>query len=159
MGGMVARGRGISVMGRMSLALLGFMLVLPAFPVLARDTVYHLSIQEVLQSSEYRDRVGDSVTFSFGDGPMPPATAVIAESVVSRKTNAFNKQVEVACRWALLSVLREFREQALNRGAATVVNLISYYRRETFASPDQYECHVGAIMAGVEMKGVIVKRQ
>jgi hypothetical protein len=146
-------------MGRISLGLLGLMLLFPVAPVLARDTVYHLSIQDVLQSPEYRDRVGDGVTFSFGDGPMPPARAMVGEFVSNQKTNSFGKPDEVACRWAMLSVLREFRERAKNSGATAVVNLVSYYRKETYASPTLYECHAGAIVAGVAMKGVVVKRQ
>jgi hypothetical protein len=37
------------------------------------------------------------------------------------------------------------------------VNIVSYYRKQVFASDTLYECHAGAIIAGVALKGTVVK--
>lgn len=52
-----------------------------------------------------------------------------------------------------LSVLRAFQEGAKSRGANAVVDIVSYYKKNEFRSTTNFECHAGAIMAGVALKG------
>jgi uncharacterized protein YbjQ (UPF0145 family) len=53
----------------------------------------------------------------------------------------------------LRSVLISFQESAKQQGANAVVGLISFYKKRPWTSAQQFECHVGALMSGVAMKG------
>ena len=77
--------------------------------------------------------------------------------VSNSKTNASNKSDEVACRWAMLSALVELQEKARRVGATMVVGVESYYKKVPFISDTEYECHAGAIVAGVALRGQAVK--
>jgi hypothetical protein len=123
----------------------------------ARDSEYKLPIQEVLQNPEYKAKLGDDVTFRFGDGKVPARARSLGEFVANQKTNSVGRPDEQACRWAMLGALVELRERALKEGGNAVVNIVSYYQKDTFSSPTLYDCHAGGIIAGVALKGTVVK--
>jgi hypothetical protein len=123
----------------------------------ARDSEYKLAISEVLQNPEFKAKLGNDVAFRFGDGRLPGGAQSLGEFVTNRKTNSIARPDEEACRWAMLSALMELRERAQKEGANAVVNIVSYYRKVTYSSPTLYECHAGGIVAGVALKGVVVK--
>jgi uncharacterized protein YbjQ (UPF0145 family) len=79
--------------------------------------------------------------------------------VTNKKTNAFNKSDEAACEWVLQSALISLHEAAKNAGANAVTNIVSFYKRNERKDPTTYECHAGAIMAGVALKGDLAKVQ
>jgi uncharacterized protein YbjQ (UPF0145 family) len=80
-------------------------------------------------------------------------TRTFPEAVTNKKTNAANKSDEEACAWALQSALIAFEKNAKKHGGNAVVDLVSYYKKKEFRSSTQYECHAGAVMAGVALKG------
>ena len=121
----------------------------------ARDTEYRLAISDVMQNPEFKAKLGSDVVFHFGDGKAPGQS--LGEFVTNRKTNTVGKPDEEACRWAMLSALVELRERAEKEGGNAVVNIVSYYKKVTYSSPTLYECHAGSILAGVALKGVVVK--
>ena len=43
------------------------------------------------------------------------------------------------------------------RGGNAVVNIHSYYYKNTFSSSTEFECGAGAVMSGVTMVGAVVK--
>ena len=47
--------------------------------------------------------------------------------------------------------------RADSEGANAVVNIVSYYKKNVFSSPTEYECHAGAFVTGVALKGMFVK--
>ena len=110
-----------------------------------------------MQNPEFKARLGDDVAFRFGDGKVPAGAQQLGEFVTNKKTNSVGKPDEEACRWAMLSALLELRERAAKEGGNAVVNIVSYYKKETYSSPTDYECHAGGIIAGVALKGVVVK--
>ena len=57
----------------------------------------------------------------------------------------------------MLSALIELRKRAEMLGGNAVTNIVSYYKKVTFSSPDQFECHAGGVIAGVALKGTFVK--
>jgi uncharacterized protein YbjQ (UPF0145 family) len=57
----------------------------------------------------------------------------------------------------MLSALIQLQERARREGGNAVINIKSYYKKQTFSSESQFECHAGNIMAGVALKGDIVK--
>jgi len=134
------------------LALLGIVLAGAAH---ARDTEYKLNINEVLQDPEVKSKLGDDVVFRFGDGKAPAQS--LGTFVTNKKSNSFGRPDEQACQRAMASALIELRERALKEGGNAVVNIVSYYQKVTFSSPTEYDCHAGGFVAGVALKGTVVK--
>jgi hypothetical protein len=130
--------------------------VVLAIPVtgVARDTTHHLDFQSVVQAAIADGQLDGTVKFFLKGQKVPGAVARTFEEAVSNKrTNAFGKPDGEACDWALRSVLISFQENAKRNGANAVVDLVSYYKRREFADPAKFECHAGATVAGVTMKG------
>lgn len=42
-------------------------------------------------------------------------------------------------------------------GADHVDGIVSNYKKMEYSSPTEYECHVGGVVAGVALKGTLVK--
>jgi uncharacterized protein YbjQ (UPF0145 family) len=81
----------------------------------------------------------------------------LGTDVSNRKTNAFGKSDEKACNWAFLSAMIALEKRAKQLGANAVVNIVSYYRKVEMSSMTDFECHAGAVIAGVALKGEFVK--
>lgn len=126
-------------------------------PVHARDTEHKLPIQDVVNMPDYQSKIGNEVKFYFADQKTPAIKERMGEYTTNKKTNAANKSDEEACRWAMLSALISLKEKALQLGGNAVVGVKSYYKKSDFSSSTQYECHAGAILAGVALKGTVVK--
>lgn len=120
----------------------------------ARDTQLFLSIQEAMNTPEAKEKLNKGVKFYFGK-QAPAHTNSQGSYVANRKTNAFNKSDEEACRWVFLSALIALQDRAVAQGGNAVVNIHSFYKQATHFSNTEYECHAGAIMAGVALKGTI----
>jgi len=133
--------------------LLGLVAAALAAPVLAADTVAHLSFAELLNSPEARARLDGSVQFFLAGQKTPTVTERKRDDVSNKKTNGFNKDLTTGCQWAALSALIEFQNTAHKLGANAVVDIVSYYKKNTFSSATQYECHDGAFVTGVALKG------
>lgn len=123
----------------------------------ARDTEYHLKIDAVMKDPDYPTAVGNDVAFFFATQNSPVIDRSLGEFVTNRKTNSFGKPDEDACRWAMLSALKELRERAISLGGDAVVNIVSYYKKNVAASETDYECHAGGFVAGVALKGTVIK--
>lgn len=133
---------------------LGLVLAAVSVSAQARDTEYKLSIQEAMNSPEATEVLDSAIKVSFAGG----GGNIIKKGLVSnKKTNGVGKSDEKACQWAFLSAVKQFQESAKASGATRVVNLVSYYKRNTFSSRTEYECHAGAVMAGVALKGDLAK--
>jgi uncharacterized protein YbjQ (UPF0145 family) len=121
----------------------------------ARDVEHNLSIAEIMADAEVRSRLGSDVTFYFSGQPTPPVVKSFGDVVTNRKTNSFGKPDATACRWAMLSALIHLRDRAKQLGGNAVVNIVSYYKKDTQASSTTYECHAGNVVAGVTLKGTV----
>ncbi len=44
----------------------------------------------------------------------------------------------------------------MNEGGNAVINIASYYKKNTVSSDTEFECHAGAVIAGVAMIGDVV---
>jgi hypothetical protein len=127
-----------------------------AVPAEARDTRYELKIADVMADPRYAENVPAGVKFYFAT-QAAPAGQSLGEFVTNRKTNSFGKQDEEACAWAMISAMKELGERALAEGGNAVTGIVSYYKKNVFANETLYECHAGAIVAGVALKGTVVK--
>ena len=123
----------------------------------ARNTRLLLKIQDVMSSSDFQEKVGNSIAFYFAYQPQPQVTQTLGEFVTNKKTNSFGKSDEAACQWAMLSALIQFRDRAVAEGGNAVINLVSYYDRDEIPDKSEYECHAGAFVAGVALKGTVAK--
>ena len=128
-----------------------------ALPVQARDTKHLLPIAVAMEAKDAQDELDGSVKFYFGDQPPPQVVTVLGSDVSNRKTNAFGKSDEKACNWAFLSAMVALEKRAQQMGANAVINIVSYYNRKVMSSATEFECHAGAIIAGVVLKGDFVK--
>ena len=123
----------------------------------ARDTVLHLPIKDVLENPEYKARIGSDIALYFGKQAPPGAPQSLGEFVTNKKTNAFGKPDDEACRWAMLAAVLQLVERARQLGGDAVVDIQSYYKRNEYVSDTDYECHAGGIIAGLALKGRVVK--
>lgn len=131
--------------------------VVAAAAAQARDSEYKLRIDEVLQRDDFKNKLGNDVRFYFGDAKTPAVGQTLGEFVTNKKTNSVGKPDEEACRWAMLSALIELRERAQKEGGNAVIKIVSYYKKETFSSTTEFDCHAGGFIAGVALKGTVAK--
>ena len=131
-------------------------LLLCALPGLsqARDTTHYLPFEKVVQQMTAEKKLDGSVKFYLaGVQPRGKVTVVSPNAVTNKKTNAFNKSDEAACEWALQSALLTMQDAAKKVNANAVTNIVSYYKKNERKDATTYECHAGAVMAGVAIKG------
>jgi hypothetical protein len=122
----------------------------------ARDDVGTYPIADVMNNAEYAARLA-GVKFYFGDQAHPDVARSFGEYQSNKKTNAFNKSDKEACEWAFLSALLSFHQRALAEGGDAVVDIRGYYKKIPFSSATHYQCGAGATMAGVTLKGTVVR--
>lgn len=127
------------------------------WPSHARDTKHLLPIAAALEVKDAKDKLDGSIKFFFGNQPTPAVLAKLGTDVSNRKTNAFGKSDEKACNWAFLSAMVALENRAKQLGANAVINIVSYYKKDVMSSATEFECHAGAIIAGVALKGDFVK--
>lgn len=133
------------------------LLALGATTAQARDTKLLLPLSAAMSANDAQTRLGDSVKFYFGNQPTPKVLERLGSDKTSQKTNSFGKSPEQACNWAFLSAMLRLQQRARELGADAVINIVSNYKNEEMSSDTQFECHDGAIMSGVALKGEFVK--
>ena len=140
-----------------SLALAVTLALSAALPAQARDTKHLLPLDSASSMKDKDGVLDGSVKFYFAGQPHPAVLEKISTDITNMKTNAFGKSDEEACKWAFLSGLVQLHKKAKELGGNGVVNIVSYYKKNEMASATEFECHAGATMAGVALKGDIVK--
>ncbi|MGH7278155.1 MAG: excinuclease ATPase subunit [Candidatus Rokuibacteriota bacterium] len=123
----------------------------------ARDTRHLLSLGDALNAPEAKEKLDTRVVFYFGTRKHPSVAQRLGEYTANRKTNAFNKSDKEACEWVFLSALLALRDRAVEEGGDAVINIKSFYKKNEFISDTQYECHAGTFVAGVALRGTVVK--
>jgi uncharacterized protein YbjQ (UPF0145 family) len=127
------------------------------WPAYARDTKYLLPIAAALEVKDAKDKLDGSIKFFFGNQETPKVLTKLGTDVTNQKTNAFGKSDERACNWVFLSAMIQLEKRAKQLGANAVVNIVSFYKKDVMSSPTEFECHAGAIIAGVALRGDFVK--
>ncbi|WP_413674687.1 excinuclease ATPase subunit [Massilia cellulosiltytica] len=123
----------------------------------ARDTKLLLPLSAAMSANGAQSRLGDSVKFYFGNQPTLKVLERLGSDQTSQKTNSVGKSPETACNWAFLSAMLRLQQRARELGADAVINIVSNYKNVEMSSDTQFECHDGAIMSGVALKGEFVK--
>jgi uncharacterized protein YbjQ (UPF0145 family) len=132
-------------------------MLLSAVPVQAADRTVMLPVAGALMDSDAKNRLGESVRFYFGDQQTPMVLKKFGGEKTSQRTTAVGKSDEKACNWVFLSAMLHLQQRAQDLGANAVVNIVSNYNDVEHASTTEFECHVGAIMADVALKGEFAK--
>lgn len=123
----------------------------------ARDTVLNIPLADVLAMPEAQGKLDGSVKFFLAGQATPKVLKTFSSDVSNQKTNGVGKSDEFGCKWAALSALINFQNSAKRAGANAVVNLVSYYKKNETKSDNTFECHAGAIIIGVALKGEYAK--
>jgi uncharacterized protein YbjQ (UPF0145 family) len=123
----------------------------------AEDKMVMLPVAGAMAANDAQSRLGDNVKFYFGDQPTPTVIQRIATDTVSLRTNAFGKSDAKACNWVFLSDMIELKKRAVEMGANAVINITNNWENAPRPNATEFECHVGAIMAGVAFKAEFVK--
>ncbi|HQU88520.1 MAG TPA: excinuclease ATPase subunit [Denitromonas sp.] len=141
---------------RRSIVLIGLVAIVSQ-PVFARDTHHNFPLSDAMSASAAQDKLDPEIKFFFGTQRHPKVIKRIGEWGTNKKTNAFGKDDKVACEWAFLSAMLELQERVKKEGGNAVINIKSNYRGKETSSNETYECGAGAIMAGVALKGTVVR--
>lgn len=112
-------------------------------------------IQDALNSLQAKEVLDPSIKLYFGKPA--PGKVVKAGAKTSQKTNALNKTDVEACNWVFLSAVKRMQDGAKREGAKQVGNIVSNYNNKEYKSTTHFECHAGRSVAGVALKGDIVK--
>ncbi len=128
-----------------------------SFSASAEDKMVKFPIAGAMAANDAQQRLGDTVKFYFADQQTPKVASRITSDKTSQRTNGFGKSAEKACNWVFLSAMLALQKRATEVGADAVVNIVSNFKDQEFASQTEYECADGAIMAGVALKGDFVK--
>lgn len=122
----------------------------------ARDDRLKFQIKPLLESTKAKDALL-SIPLHFAEDSPTKYEKKYGSVSTNKKTNAFMKSDQEACEWAMLSALKALQERAEREGMTDVINITSNYKNKPFSSTTEFECGSGAIMAGVALKGTLVK--
>jgi hypothetical protein len=123
----------------------------------ARDTRLMFPFQEAMNTDEAKSTLTGGVRFYFGNQKHPAIERKIGIWVANKKTNALNKSDERACKWVFLSAMLSLQQRALREGGDAVVDIHSYYKKNATPDAGDFECGAGAFVAGVALRGTVVK--
>jgi uncharacterized protein YbjQ (UPF0145 family) len=131
--------------------------VCPAFSASARDTQHMYLYEDVMNTEEAKGKLNLDIQFYFGDQSHPEVDRKLGTFVANKKTNALNKSDTRACEWAFLSAMLSLQQRAVREGGNAVINIQSYYKKNVINSATEFECGAGAFVAGVALRGTVVK--
>lgn len=122
-------------------------------PAFARNTVINIPLADVLAMPEAKEKLDGSVKFFLDGQKTPKILKKLEEDVSNQKTNGVGKSDEFGCKYVILSALIKFQSSAKKYGANAVVDMVSYYKRNTTKSDTTIECHAGGFIIGTALKG------
>ena len=139
--------------------LLPFLLVLSAFSTAsyARDDVQAFPIKDILAQEQGKEVLGNDVRFYFGNQKHGRILKNWGEVSTNKKTNAFLKSDLEACNWVFLSAMKALKQRAIKEGGNAVIKIKSNYKNKETVSTTDFQCGAGNLIAGVALKGTIVK--
>ena len=123
----------------------------------ARNDVLSIDIQAALDTPAAQQKLNKGVKFYFGKTSHPKVKRAYGEVSTSKKTNAFGKSDIEACQWVFLSAMIALQDAAVRQGANAVVDIKSNYQNNPVSDKNSFQCGAGNILAGVALKGKVVK--
>ena len=119
----------------------------------ARDTVVHVTLDEVLALPEAEGKIDGTVRFYLAGQATPVLLKTFGTDGSNKKTNGVGKDDQFGCKYVVLSALIAFQQKAKQQGANAVVDIVSYYKKNEVRDARSIECHAGNIMIGAALKG------
>jgi hypothetical protein len=144
-------------MTRHGFAFAALALALSAGPAAARDTVLHIPLADVLAMPEAQGKLDPDIKFYLAGQATPKIVKRFSSDVSNPKTNGVGKSDEFGCKWAALSALINLQASAKRQGGNAVVDIVSYYKKVEYRDAEKFECHAGAVIIGVALKGTAAK--
>ncbi|MDR5801402.1 excinuclease ABC subunit A [Caballeronia sp. LZ001] len=141
-------------------ALLAVILAAVSAQALARNTVHFYSIEEALKSADNAENpvaLNPEIALYFGNQAHPEVATSSGEVSTNKKTLAKEAGDEPNCKHVFLSAIIQLQQAAKQHGADAVVNIRSNYKNEVRSSATEYTCGAGLALAGVALKGELVK--
>ncbi len=126
---------------------------LASTPAIARDTMYMVPLKDVLEMPEAKAKLDGSVRFYLKGQTTPKILEQLSEDSSNKKTNGVGKDDLEGCKWAALSALIAFQDGARKHKANAVIDLVSNYKKSVKVNAAEIECHAGAVVIGVALKG------
>ena len=123
----------------------------------ARDERLMLPIKEALDSPRAQGKISEDVKLFFAGEKYPDPVRQMGTFKSNLKTNAFGKSNREACNWVFLSTVLSLQERARKEGGNAVVDIKSIYKNAVTASPSEFMCGAGNVVAGVALEGTVVK--
>jgi hypothetical protein len=127
-----------------------------AGPASAANRTVYVPLAEAIAAATASGKLDGSVKFYLA-GTGPSGTVIEADVVTNKRGNASGKSDHDACVWTAQSALITLQDAAKKAGANAVTNLVSYYRKVDYRNPTNVECHAGAFISGVALKGDLSK--
>ncbi|WP_244849503.1 excinuclease ABC subunit A [Caballeronia sp. SL2Y3] len=121
----------------------------------ARNTIRIYPVAPALVSEP--DKVDKNIPLYFAGQAHPAVVKSLGVFATNKKTNAFGKSDEDACQHVFLSAVMELQERARKEGGDAVINIKSNYQNVERESATEFTCGAGAVVAGVALKGEVVK--
>ena len=124
----------------------------------AGEKVANLAFDHAVAEATQAGKLDGSIKFYLAGQTPPGRVTIVNDNLTSsRKTNAFGKDTQATCDWAMQSVLIVLQNAAKSAGANAVVDIVSNYKNVPHSDPQNYECHVGFLMSGVALKAKLAK--
>ncbi|PIE45813.1 MAG: excinuclease ABC subunit A [Gammaproteobacteria bacterium] len=137
--------------------IIALVLSLTTFSSLSADRIGYFSIKSALQRGYNEGIIDRSIPIYFKGQKRPGYKKNIGTYKSNKKTNAFGKSDEQACQWVFLSAVKSLLNRAKREGGRAVVDVVSIYKNRKFTSATQFECGIGVFVAGVALRGKVVR--
>ena len=135
---------------------LASIMVLAPIAAGARNTMHDFDIKEAMESDVGKSKLLGVPVYFAGQSHAKVASDK-GVFTANRRTNAFNKSDEQACRIAFLSAVIALQSRAQKMGADAVVDIKSITKHQNLESAKQYRCVAGNVVANVVLTGRVVK--
>lgn len=122
----------------------------------AADQMHDFNFKQAVDRAVADGTLDGSVKFYLA-GTKSGGNVIKKGLVTNKKTNGFAKSAETSCDHVLRSALIQFQNTAKANGANAVTNLVSFYKSNETRSTTTYQCAKGTAIAGVALKGDLVK--
>ena len=155
-GTVMADRQGRSMMAWWTRALACSVLLMWGASAEARDDHLMLPIKEALDAPRAQGRISEDIKLFFAGEKHPNPVRRFGTFKSNLKTNAFGKSNREACNWAFLSTILSLQERARKEGGNAVVDIKSVYKSTVTASPSEFMCGAGNVIAGVALEGTVV---
>ncbi|MGA7710614.1 MAG: hypothetical protein WCA81_01835 [Rhizomicrobium sp.] len=143
-----------------STAIVSTMLLCTAYTgssALAADDIIQLDVATALSTPDAKADLDGSIKFYFGNKPHPSIVKHLGEGITNKKANGVGRSSTKGCERAFLDALIQMQRRAKDLGGNAVININSYNKKHEVVIDTSVECHSGLLMAGVALKGEIVK--